>query len=186
MTAQLEHPVTTYEMRRFEEFDKANPDYNAEMIDGEVFFETVVTSTHGQMVIALGAQLVAKWCVMTEVNTVYDGWHGTTYLRPDLSVASASYRGVSLDEFPADEIVLVVEVTSKSNPENDTVKKVRKYAQAGIPYYLIVNAIEGKCLLHSKPSGERYRTSQETEFGEPVPVGAPLDTELDTTALYTY
>ncbi|MEU5422345.1 Uma2 family endonuclease [Streptomyces sp. NPDC001407] len=187
MTAQLERPVTmSEEMRRFEEFDKANPDYHAEMIDGEVYFETVVTAPHGNMVMTIGSQLVSKWFIMTEVDTVYDGWHGKTLLRPDFSVADPSYRGTRLKKFPADEIILVGEVVSESNPENDTHRKVGKYAQAGIPYYLIVNPIEGQCLLYSLPAEGRYRSRVESKFGDPVPVGAPLDIEIDTTALYTY
>ncbi|PJJ04625.1 Uma2 family endonuclease [Streptomyces sp. 2333.5] len=186
MMAQMESPVTTEEMRRFEQLDAAFPDYHAEMIDGEVYLSTVVTSAHGQMVIAIAAQLSSQWCVMTEVDTVYDGWQGKTLLRPDLSVVDPSYRGTRLKQFPADEVILVVEVVSESNPENDTDKKVKKYAQAGIPYYLIVNPIEGKCLLYSLPSGAHYRASLEADFGEAVPIGAPVDAELDTTALYTY
>ncbi|MEU5609229.1 Uma2 family endonuclease [Streptomyces sparsogenes] len=186
MTAQMESPVQTEQMRRFEKFDAAFPDYHAEMIDGEVYVSTVVTSSHGNMVLTIASQLVSKWFVMTEVDTVYEGWHGTTLLRPDISVADSSYRGTHMAKFPADEIILVAEVVSESNPENDTVKKVRKYALAGIPYYLIVNPIVGKCLLYSLPSGEHYRASLETDFGEPVPLGEPLGTDLDTSALYTY
>ncbi|MFI1736127.1 Uma2 family endonuclease [Streptomyces sioyaensis] len=186
MTAQMESPATTEEMRRFEEFDAAFPDYHAEMIDGEVFLSTVITSPHGNMVLALASQLVCTWSVMTRVDTIYDGWCGKTLLRPDFSVAEPSYLGTRLKQFPADEVILVVEVVSESNPENDTDKKVKKYAQAGIPYYLIVNPIEGKCLLYSLPSGAHYRASLEVDFGEPVPIGAPVDAELDTTGLYTY
>ncbi|MFG2183149.1 Uma2 family endonuclease [Streptomyces abikoensis] len=186
MTLQLERPVTTEEMRKFEEIDEAFPDLHAEMIDGEVCIETVVTSAHGNMVLSIASQLLSKWFVMTEVNTVYEGWHGTTYLRPDLSVADPSYRGKNHETFPADEVILVGEVVSKSNPENDTRRKVTKYAQAGIPYYLVVDPTKGQCLLYSLPSEGRYRSKVESKFGDPVSVGAPLDTEIDTSALYTY
>lgn len=179
-------PVQTVEMRRFAEFDATFPDHHAEMIDGVVYLSTVVTSPHGNMVLALASQLVGTWSVMTRVDTIYDGWHGKTLLRPDLSVAAPSYRGTRLKQFPADEVILVVEVVSESNPENDTDKKVKKYAQAGIPYYLIVNPIEGRCLLYSLPSGAHYRASLETDFGKPVPIGEPFGLALDTTALYTY
>ncbi|MFF4286888.1 hypothetical protein ACFY0R_16410 [Streptomyces sp. NPDC001633] len=134
--------MQTEEMRRFEEFDAAFPDYHAEMVDGEVYLSTVVTSPHGNMLLALASQLVGEWSVMTRVDTVHEGWHGKTL--------------------------------------------VKKYAQAGIPYYLIVNPIEGKCLLYSLPEGEHYRASLETDFGKPVPLGEPFDLALDTTALYTY
>ena len=186
MTAQMESPVQTEEMRRFEEFDAAFPDYHAEMIDGEVYVSTVVSSPHGNMVLTIASQLISRWFVMTEVDTVYDGWHGKTLLRPDLAIADASYRGTRLKQFPADEIILVGEVVSESNPENDTEKKVKKYALAGIPYYLIVNPVEGRCLLYSLPSGDHYRGSLEADFGQSVPIGEPIGTTLDTKALYTY
>ncbi|MFG3116838.1 Uma2 family endonuclease [Streptomyces sp. NPDC048197] len=85
-----------------------------------------------------------------------------------------------------DGVVYVGEIVSESHPEDDTNKKVKKYAQAVIPYYLIVNPIEGTCLLYSLPEGEHYRASLETDFGKPVPIGEPFDLALDTTALYTY
>lgn len=182
----MESPVQTEEMWRFEEFDAAFPDYHAEMIDGEVDLSTVITSPHGNMVLALASQLVCNWSVMTRVDTVCEGWHGKTLLRPDFSVADLSYCGTRLKRLPADELILVGEVVSESNPENDTDKKVKKYAQAGVPYYLIVNPIEGKCLLYSLPEGEHYRASLETDFGKSVPIGEPFDVALDTTALYTY
>lgn len=186
MTTPRESRARTTEVRRFDHLHAAFPELHAEMIDGEVHVSTVAPSPHGQMVMAIGAQLMSKWCVMTEVDTVHDGWHGTTLLRPDISIADSSYRGARLTKFPADEIILVVEVVSESNPENDTVKKVKKYALADIPYYLVVNPIDGKCLLYSLPSGDHYKASLETDFGEPVPIGEPIDTALDTTALYTY
>ncbi|MEU2868459.1 Uma2 family endonuclease [Streptomyces olivoreticuli] len=187
MTAQLERPVTmTEEMQRFEAFDEAFPDLNAQMIDGEVYFDTVVTSAHAQMVLTIAAQLLARWCVMTEANTIYGGWGETTLLRPDLSAADPSYRGTNHKKFPADEVILVGEVVSESNPENDTHRKVRKYAQAGIPYYLIINPIEGQCLLYSLPKDDHYRSRVESKFGDPVPIGAPIDAEIDTTGLFTY
>ncbi|MBN3928831.1 hypothetical protein IQ279_04090 [Streptomyces verrucosisporus] len=72
------------EMRRFEETDTAFPDLRGEMIDGEIYIDAVVTSAHGQMVLAIASQLMPRWCVMTEVDTVYGGWHGRSLLRPDV------------------------------------------------------------------------------------------------------
>lgn len=186
MTAQMEGPVMSEEMRRFEEIDAAFPDLKGEMIDGEIYINAVVTSAHGQMVLAVASQLMSRWCVMTEVDTVYGGWHGRTLVRPDVSVADPSYRGTRLKQFPADELLFVAEVVSESNPENDMDRKVGKYAAAGIPYYLVVNPVKGTCLLHSEPVGERYRSVRESDFGEPVPVGEPIGTVLDTTAFYVY
>ncbi|MBC2874567.1 MULTISPECIES: Uma2 family endonuclease [Streptomyces] len=178
--------MTTEEMRVWGAVDTAFPDVHAEMIDGEVCIETVVTSAHGQMAMSVGAQMLAKWCVMTATDTVCDGWRGTTCLRPDIAVADPAYRGTNHDVFPAEKLLLVGEVVSESNPGNDTRRKLTKYAQAGVPCYLVVDPIQGECLLYSLPDNGRYRAKVESKFGDPVSVGAPVDMDIDTSALYTY
>ncbi|WP_268255934.1 Uma2 family endonuclease [Streptomyces mashuensis] len=173
-------------MHRFEAIDAAFPDLHAEMIDGEVCIETLVGWAHGRMVVTLLTQLAAQWCVATKVNTVHDSWQGMTYLRPDLSVADLSHQGVNHEDFPADELALVGEVVSPSTADKDTRRKVEKYAIAGIPYYLVVNPINRECVLHSLPEDGRDRSRVVSKFGDPVPIGAPIDTDLDTSALRTY
>ncbi|MCC9309614.1 Uma2 family endonuclease [Kitasatospora sp. RB6PN24] len=85
------------------------------------------------------------------------------------------------------EVVAVVEVVSKSNPENDYEGKMRDYPTMEVPYYLIVDPRTGTGLLlsapHQTPEGRRYSTRREFAFGETVQVGK---WEVDTADFPVY
>ncbi|MEY9967353.1 Uma2 family endonuclease [Streptacidiphilus sp. MAP12-16] len=100
--------------------------------------------------------------------------------RPDLMVFPESI----LEEdaaavYPAD-VLLAVEIVSKSNPENDYEEKVRDYSAMGIPLYLIVDPRDGTGIVHSQP---RYARRESFAFGDTVPVGP---WRIDTSGLLTY
>jgi Uma2 family endonuclease len=71
-----------------------------------------------------------------------------------------------------DLVSFVVEVVSESNPENDYYKKLRYYALAGIPEYLIVDPRNGTCVKFTRPHGEEWRERAAFEFGEEIPTHA--------------
>jgi Uma2 family endonuclease len=81
--------------------------------------------------------------------------------------------------YPAD-VLLAVEVVSKSNPENDYDEKVRDYAAMGIPLYLLVDPRDGTGIVHSQP---RYARREGFVFGDAVQVGP---WRIDTGGLLTY
>ncbi|GLW34163.1 hypothetical protein Areg01_71000 [Actinoplanes regularis] len=56
-------------------------------------------------------------------------------LIPDLAVKRSP---ISTTISTADEVVLVCEITSPSNAANDRVKKMLAYAEANIPWYLLI------------------------------------------------
>jgi Uma2 family endonuclease len=179
--------MPTAALRRLRAAETAFPDRRAELIDGELILGATATCAHGQMVPVLGTQLLGDWCVMTGTYTADAAWLDETIVRPDISVTAPSYRGTRLTLLPAAELLLVIEVVSEFAPENDLPhRKVRKYAQACIPRYLIVNPLDGTCLLHSTPGPDGYRDSLRRDFGESVPIGDPIGMGLDTSALYTY
>ncbi|MFC9325453.1 Uma2 family endonuclease [Kitasatospora sp. NPDC057015] len=99
---------------------------------------------------------------------------------PDLMV----FREEALDvEKPAllpHEVLLVVEIVSKSNPENDYHHKVRDYAAMGIPLYLLIDPRKGTGIVHDEPG---YTSRTEFAFGDTVTVGP---WSLDTSVLRTY
>ena len=100
--------------------------------------------------------------------------------RPDLMV----FPETTLEEdaaavYPAD-VLLAVEIVSKSNPENDYDDKVRDYAAMGIPLYLIVDPRDGTGIVHSLP---RYSRRETFVFGDTVAVGP---WRIDTSGLLTY
>ncbi|MGW2540408.1 Uma2 family endonuclease [Kitasatospora sp. NPDC001574] len=72
------------------------------------------------------------------------------------------------------EVLLVVEIVSKSNPENDYHAKVRDHAAMGIPLHLPVDPRKGTGVVHDGPGCTSHR---ESAFGDSVAVGPwTLDT----------
>jgi Uma2 family endonuclease len=100
--------------------------------------------------------------------------------RPDVMVFPEAALDTDEAAFAPDEVLLVVEIVSKSNPENDYVEKVADYAAMGIPHYLLVDPRDGTGIVHSQPG---YRSRERFVFGDRVTVGPWT---LDTGALTVY
>ncbi|AUG80131.1 hypothetical protein CFP65_5429 [Kitasatospora sp. MMS16-BH015] len=86
-------------------------------------------------------------------------------LREDL-IAEQPQEGVN----PQD-LELVAEIVSRTNPENDYRDKIADYSAMGIPLYLIVDPDRGTVQVHSEPNGTDYAKTRTYDYGEPVPVG---------------
>lgn len=106
-------------------------------------------------------------------------------LRREPSELDDAYRKAHKGWYPIDMVALAGEVTS-TNHETDTGPKLRAYATAGVPVYVLVNRHEGRVHAHSDPESvpedpeaSRYRATTSVELGgklqlpEPYPV---LDT----------
>ncbi|MEV4612901.1 Uma2 family endonuclease [Kitasatospora sp. NPDC049258] len=67
-----------------------------------------------------------------------------------------------------------MEVVPPSNQDNDFVKKLRLYAECGIPVYVVVDPAEGVCTVHTAPQRSgAYRETERIPFGEDLTV--PLE-----------
>ncbi|WP_405723870.1 Uma2 family endonuclease [Streptomyces sp. NBC_01537] len=98
--------------------------------------------------------------------------------RPDLMVFPEEVLESGDAVHPRD-VLAVVEVVSKSNPENDYMGKVRDYAVMGIAWYLIVDPRQGTGQILSNPQGGKYRTCTSYSFGETIDVaGWTVDTSV--------
>ncbi|MGW7434820.1 Uma2 family endonuclease [Streptomyces sp. NPDC054849] len=78
---------------------------------------------------------------------------------------------------------LVVEITSRSNAVNDRVSKLKGYAAAGIPLYLLIDPhATGSPTIHlyGEPTDGKYRLLHAGKFGEAVHLPEPFDLTLDT------
>ncbi|MGY1456184.1 Uma2 family endonuclease [Streptomyces sp. SS8] len=106
--------------------------------------------------------------------------------RPDVMVFPESCLETGEAVHPHD-VEAVVEVVSRTNPENDYEGKTRDYPAMGVPYYLLLDPRKGTGALysgiHRTPEGPRYGTSTEFAFGETVRVG---DWTVDTSVFPTY
>lgn len=104
---------------------------------------------------------------------------------PDLVVVPRAVLAAGPDNepVPAEEAKLAVEIVSKSNARTDRVEKLRAYAVAGIPLYLLIDrfADEGPWVtLFSAPVDGHYRHSDGAPFGASITLPAPIGLVLDT------
>lgn len=156
-----------------------------EIANGEIVMMMSPVRRHELAVIRIGRQLNEQLATTHPGFVAHPGADlediGLGRLRrPDLMVFPESV----LEEdaaavYPAD-VLLAVEVVSKSNPENDYDEKVRDYAAMGIPLYLLVDPRDGTGIVHSQP---RYARRESFVFGDVVPVGA---WRIATGGLLTY
>ncbi|MDH6140747.1 MULTISPECIES: Uma2 family endonuclease [Kitasatospora] len=100
--------------------------------------------------------------------------------RPDLMVLPEAVLERDVPAVPPAEALLVVEIVSKSNPENDYENKVRDYAAMGIPHYLLIDPRDGTGIVHSQP---KYASREKFTFGDQITVGPWT---IDTSELMTY
>ncbi|GAA2744816.1 Uma2 family endonuclease [Kitasatospora cinereorecta] len=115
-----------------------------EIADGRIVMTTSPVSRHELAVVRIARQLNAQ------IERTHPGYlaHGGADLEdaglgrlrnPDLMVFPEAALEAEKPALLPHEVLLVVEVVSKSNPENDYDHKVRDYAAMGIPLYLLVD-----------------------------------------------
>ncbi|MDQ0777228.1 Uma2 family endonuclease [Streptomyces aurantiacus] len=97
-----------------------------------------------------------------------------------------SYRKAHKGWYPIDMITLVGEVTS-TNHETDTGPKLRTYAAAGVPVYVLINRRQRTAHCYSDPitpgddpTEAYYATEIKADLGQPLPLPSPYPT-LETT-----
>ncbi|MEV7935453.1 MULTISPECIES: Uma2 family endonuclease [unclassified Kitasatospora] len=156
-----------------------------EIADGAVVLMLSPVKRHELAVLRIAQQLNAQ---LPQTHPGYIA-HGGADLEevglgrlrnPDLMVfAEATLESERAALLPH-EVVLVVEVVSESNPENDHRDKVRDYAAMGIPLYLLVDPRKGTGIVHDEPG---YTRRKDFVFGDEITVGPWT---LDTSFLRTY
>ncbi|WP_395295864.1 Uma2 family endonuclease [Kitasatospora hibisci] len=156
-----------------------------EIADGEIIMMMSPVKRHELAVLRIARQLNAQ---LPTTHPGYIAYHGADLedaglgrLRsPDLMVfPEATLEGEQRAVLPH-EVLLAVEIVSKSNPENDYRDKVRDYAAMGIPFYLLVDPRTGTGIVHSKPG---YDSREKFVFGDGIAVGP---WSIDTGGLLTY
>ncbi|MFF4383039.1 Uma2 family endonuclease [Kitasatospora sp. NPDC001547] len=123
---------------------------HTELIDGAlVFMMSPQRSFHGRVVrnltAALESLLPDGMMVEDQMTVKLDRWNRP---EPDVVVASADYDA-NRTWFDVADVVLAVEVVSPESAHRDRTVKVRKYAEAGIPHYWIVEEEEGLPVVHA-------------------------------------
>ncbi|HEX5206044.1 MAG TPA: Uma2 family endonuclease [Actinoplanes sp.] len=99
---------------------------------------------------------------------------------PDLVVATE----IDVDELVIDasDVRLVCEITSPSNASTDKVLKRHYYAEAGIPWYLLIDT-KVRALRLYRLDGNKYLEEATCEDGESLRLTDPVDATIDLAEL---
>lgn len=126
-------------------------DRDIELIDGELVEKAAPDDPHADAQLGLGAELrhafnrrgggglPGGWWIRTELDLKLGG----DGFRPDL----VGWRRDRVPAMPTERPIAIrpdwiCEVLSASNASTDTVKKLRRYHEAGVPHYWIVDPRE--------------------------------------------
>jgi Uma2 family endonuclease len=167
-------------------------DHRFELIDGELVEKAAPTIDHGiAQTLTSGAIAQAfhrrpggsggpgGWWIATEVDIVLDG----RGYRPDIS----GWRRERAPAMPKDRPVAlrldwICEIVSDSNRATDTVTKLRRYHQAGVPHYWMLDQVERTLTVH-RHTPDGYLLALRAEEHEKVRA-EPFDAiELDVRVL---
>jgi len=163
-----------------------------ELIDGEFVEKAAPTFEHGlaqgHTVGSIGAVYNRRvggprgpggWWIVTEVDIVLDG----RGYRPDIS----GWRRERAPEPPKERPVTlrpdwICEIVSESNRATDTVTKLRRYHQAGVPHYWILDQVE-KTLTVYRHMADGYLVALRAEQHERVRAEPFAEIELHVAVL---
>lgn len=167
-------------------------DHRFELIDGELVEKAAPTFEHGR---AQGHTAVAisgpfdrrvggpggpgGWWIATEVDIALDG----RVFRPDLAGWRRARAPEPLKERPvAVRPDWLCEIVSEANRTTDTVMKLRRYHQAGVPHYWILDHIDRTLTVH-RHTGDGYLVALRAEAGERVHAEPFAELELQVSVL---
>jgi Uma2 family endonuclease len=127
-------------------------DGRLELIDGELVEKAAPTIQHGVAQASTGGSIGAAfhrrtaspgkpggWWIATEVDIALDG----RGYRPDL----AGWRRARMQTMPKERPITLrpdwlCEIVSESNRATDTVTKLRRYHQTGVPHYWVLDQLD--------------------------------------------
>lgn len=170
----------------FELFSAAAPEgWRVELIEGEICVTPPANGEHEEIVSEVNHQVGRKvrddsLRNFTGIGLTVPGSSATGHVVPDLVIAPKGSFGDQEEWHEPSPILLVAEVTSDSTAAHDREKKIRGYARAGIPVYLLIDREEWQVTVYSEPSGDEYAKGAQHKMGLAVPLPAPLGFDLDT------
>ncbi len=103
---------------------------------------------------------------------------------PDLAVVPPEAMTSDQASVAGERVLLVAEITSKGTADTDRKTKMRGYAHAGVPLFLLIDRFAEEAptvFLHSEPSPSGfYRHTHRVPFGEQIKLPEPFGLSLDT------
>lgn len=170
----------------FDELSAAAPEgWRVELIDGEIHVAPPGNGGHEEIVSEVSGQVRDRrkdgdLRTYTGLGLFVPDVTSTGKVIPDLVIApKGSFRDQAEYHDPA-PVLLVGEVTSRSTAAQDRGPKLRGYARAGIPCYLLIDREAGEAVVYSEPSGDSYTRRAEAKLSKTIELPEPLGFELDT------
>ncbi|MFB7867244.1 MULTISPECIES: Uma2 family endonuclease [unclassified Streptomyces] len=165
----------------FELFSAVAPrGWRVELTEGEITVVPPANGEHEEIVSELSGQVRDHDRGLGRYTGIGLRLPDGSKVIPDLVVApKGSYSDQQEWHAPA-AVLLVAEVTSASTAGRDRVQKIRGYARAGIPLYLLIDRDADVAVLCHGPSGDAYDHKVTHKLGTAVPLPAPFGFDLDT------
>jgi Uma2 family endonuclease len=157
---------------------------HTELIDGTLVFRMSPQRYWHSRVIAaltyaLDAQAPDDIAVVSEMTVRLDE---RSRPEPDI-VASVAPVDDNRTWFAPDEVLLVIELVSPESEHRDRTVKLRKYAEAGIPHFWLIEEEAGTAVVHvyelDKPTGA-YVATEVCRATLELPVPFPISIDLTT------
>lgn len=160
------------------------PGYRVEIVGGQILVSPPPDGPHAESLTDLVLPFATSGLHGTE-SKVLQGtglWLPTgteDYAIPDLSVVDADYRDHYVENNCYDPVCfrLVLEVTS-SNYRTDLRDKVKAYAAAKIPVYVIIDRRHQRLHVLTKPTGDDYESHHPHSPGEMVTLPRSIGAEV--------
>lgn len=120
--------------------------YRYEIVDGELIVTPAPARPHGVIASRIAYAIThyfqeykPGWSLIAQpISLEWETEDVTHHCEPDISIFDQPFDAVLQDT--ALLPVIVIEIVSPGNPENDYVRKVNAYADIGIPEYWIVDS----------------------------------------------
>ncbi|WP_329040173.1 Uma2 family endonuclease [Streptomyces sp. NBC_00178] len=171
-------------VRIWEETD-APEGCKVEIIEGIVTVSPPPSKDHNTTAALLQRRLYAvipeEWEIYQTLGVSVPGRAGV-YI-PDLLVVPRTVATGPGNRVPAEEALLVVEITSQANANHDRVKKAHGYAKAGVGLFLLLDPWHSgrpTATLHGDPDSGTYRVLDVVEYGGTLTLPEPFKLDLDT------
>ncbi|WP_158754743.1 Uma2 family endonuclease [Streptomyces sp. NRRL F-2580] len=191
--------LTPEQMRRMHDFaeqlaelaEHQEDPWKVQTTDGQIFLTMMSpTAPHGLNVVRLRRQVEAQTPEVMALNYTNMGDPQTGLTKdPDLMVIAEEDTDDTAKVVNSRDVLMVVEVVSRTNSLTDIRDKLHDYPRMGVPLYVVVDPRKDKktVTVHSDPSegpdGIRYRKKVPYAFGDTVTVGRWT---LDTSSLKSY
>lgn len=170
----------------FDAIDASLPEgWRVELIEGEIHVVPPANGEHEEIVTEIAEQVTAgrhEKALRTYQGIglhIPDASH-TGKVIPDLTIAPKGSFADRGDYHDPTQVLLVGEVTSRSTGDADRKGKLRGYARARIPHYLLIDREADTATLFSEPEGEAYTRQVVIKLSGKLELPEPLGFVLDT------